>query len=243
MSIAGTHNPILEASSNLLAIVETFVDPEKLQALDKNTFRQTIDAAFADYSECLRLQNIAKQDSDDGKYALAAFIDEVVMSSQWTDKSDWMAKTLQWQYFGEHRGGEGFFNRLAEIRQQGSEKVDLLELYYLCLELGFQGMYRVFQTEKLTSLKHDIKLIIERYRGYPDLKLSTVGHETLFTDKKPKFARWKIAAMVFGFMLVVYIALTIAISSSASSTNDQLSQLSNSIKSLSQQQHYNGGGQ
>lgn len=241
MSIAGTHNSILAASNRLLALTALVNERDKHEQLAQDEYRQMIEAAFADYSECLRLQNVSKEDSDLGKYALAAFIDEVVMSSTWHGKMDWMAKTLQWQYFGEHRGGEGFYNKLAELRQHGSEKVDLLELYYLCLELGFQGMYRVFQSENLDNLKRDLKVVIERYRHYPDLQLSAASTEIVANISKRKYPYWKILLIACGVMLLIYAVLNIAISSSAGSTNKQLSTFSNSIKTISQEQHYNGG--
>lgn len=241
MSIAGTHNPILAASNDLLAIVTLFNDSGEQTELQQSDFRQMVDDAFADYSECLRLQQCSKDDSDLGKYALAAFIDELVMSSNWDGKLAWMANTLQWQYFGEHRGGEGYFNRLAELRQQGSEKVDLLELYYLCLELGFQGMYRVFQNDKLVSLKRDIKHLIERYRQYPDLQLSAASTQAPVLNKR-KLPYWKIGLIMAGILLLLYSVLNIAISNSASNSDKQLSDFSTSIKTISQEQHYNGGG-
>lgn len=241
MSIAGTHNPILDASNGLLMKVTNF-DRQQRNGLDYEQFRQSIDDGFTDFSECLRLQQQEKQQIETSKYALAAFIDEVVMTSEWTEKSQWMANTLQWQYFGEHRGGEGFFHRIAEIRQKGAEEINLLEVYYLCLELGFQGMYRVFQNEKLDGLKRELRQLIERYRDYDDLRLSAnVAMVSQAQKKSTRFQTWQIAAAVAGFMLLVFIGFSLAINTVSSSTEKALSQYSATIKSLVRQQHYKGG--
>ena len=65
----------------------------------------------------------------DAKYALAAFVDEAVMCSRWPGRTAWMSRPLQLEMFGDHVAGEGFFERLAQLRQGGEANLDLIELY------------------------------------------------------------------------------------------------------------------
>jgi type VI secretion system protein ImpK len=98
------------------------------------------------------------------KYALVAYIDEAVMKSDWQYKVKWMSSPLQLEIFGDHVAGKKFFDKLNEIVLLSSDAVELLELYYLCLEMGFEGSYRVEGIEKLQALKINIKDQIDSYR-------------------------------------------------------------------------------
>src|SRR5262245_60393242 len=70
----------------------------------------------------------------DARYALVAFLDETMaaVSDSWSP--------LQLDLFNELSAGEGFYDRIETMR--AAKNVDALEIYYLCLALGFQGKHR-----------------------------------------------------------------------------------------------------
>jgi len=88
-----------------------------------------------------RRLGIADADLSEARYALVAFIDEQVMRSDWSGRADWMARPLQLDLYRENTAGENFFVRLRSLLRAGDRPV-AVELYYLCLVLGFQGAYR-----------------------------------------------------------------------------------------------------
>ncbi|MEZ6186378.1 MAG: type IVB secretion system protein IcmH/DotU [Planctomycetota bacterium] len=76
------------------------------------------------------------------KYAMLALLDEVVLTSTWQLKGAWLAQPLQMQHFGSFNAGEEFFTRLDAIRQSNDpQKLDVAEIFYLSLALGFRGRY------------------------------------------------------------------------------------------------------
>jgi type VI secretion system protein ImpK len=79
------------------------------------------------------------EDADHVRYALVAFIDEAMQSEAGPLRDFWQSHLLQLEQFGETRAGEGFFERLRRI--QADDKNAILRVYYLCLLLGFHGMY------------------------------------------------------------------------------------------------------
>ena len=85
---------------------------------------------------------IPKRDLDDAKYAIVAFIDEQLFRAAWAGRQEWMLEPLQLVYFNENTAGEGFFERL-EALERDLARLHVLEVYYLCLTLGFQGKYAV----------------------------------------------------------------------------------------------------
>ncbi|MGC4068826.1 MAG: DotU family type IV/VI secretion system protein [Polyangiaceae bacterium] len=104
--------------------------------------RQRINALFSGMAQKGRQVGISDVDFRDATYAIAAFMDEQIMRSSWSGKTAWMSQPLQLTYFNENTAGEGFFNRLHALASTAG-KEHLVEIYYLCLALGFRGRYSI----------------------------------------------------------------------------------------------------
>jgi type VI secretion system protein ImpK len=75
------------------------------------------------------------------------------------------------EYFGEPNAGENFYSRLESLRHSNeTRKRDLLEVYYLCLALGFQG--RLGDTEGVEKRKVLMDGICRELRGEGAKRLS-----------------------------------------------------------------------
>ena len=108
-----------------------------------------------------KAQKFESADIADSKYALAAFVDEVVLNADWAGKEDWAENPLQLQYFGTYLAGEGFFEKLEALRAQAKSRGDVLRLYYQCLLLGFKGKYGITSGEILEALKKSVQSTLE----------------------------------------------------------------------------------
>lgn len=87
------------------------------------------------------------------KYAYCALVDEIVLTSQSAVRDAWARKPLQLELFGEQLAGENFFVRLDELRREGAARLQVLEVFHMCLLMGFQGKYMIEDgTEKLGLL-------------------------------------------------------------------------------------------
>lgn len=85
---------------------------------------------------------VPKRDLDDAKYAVVAFIDEQLFRAPWAGRQEWMLEPLQLVYFNENTAGEGFFDRLDALEREPA-RLHVLQVYYVCLTLGFQGKFAV----------------------------------------------------------------------------------------------------
>jgi type VI secretion system protein ImpK len=101
--------------------------------------RRLIDLLDRMVSDGRRL-GVADADLAEARYALVAFIDEQIARSDWAGRSDWMNR-LQLELYKENTAGENFFVRLRALLRSGNRPV-AVEIYYLCLVLGFEGAYR-----------------------------------------------------------------------------------------------------
>ena len=78
-----------------------------------------------------------------------------------------LRKPLQEELFGTHIAGEVFFQNLQQLlgRSDSPDLADLLEVYYLCLLLGFGGRYSAGNRGELTQIMNMTADKIRRIRG------------------------------------------------------------------------------
>jgi type VI secretion system protein ImpK len=82
---------------------------------------------------------LSPEDLQNIKYALVAFVDELMQADPGPLRDFWVSHLLQLEYFSETRAGEGFFERLERLRSE--KRGPVLRVYYLCLLFGFHGIY------------------------------------------------------------------------------------------------------
>jgi len=104
-------------------------------------------------------------------FAVVAYLDESVLTSKNPAFSTWSRLTLQEELFGEHMAGETFFRyvQLLLSRRDSAETVDVLEVYYLCMLLGYRGRYGSSGDGELRAIMESIKGKTNRVRGNPPL--------------------------------------------------------------------------
>jgi type VI secretion system protein ImpK len=100
-------------------------------------------------------------------YALVVFLDESVLNSQQPMFAAWPSRPLQEEVFGGHMGGELFFQYLTQLlaREDSDDLADVLEVYQLCLLLGFQGRFTGSTSGELQVLSQRVGERIARIRG------------------------------------------------------------------------------
>ena len=81
------------------------------------------------------------------KYALVYWIDELLIYSPWSHAEDWRRHILEWEFYHQNLGGELFFDKAREA--ETLPRTEALEVFFLCVALGFQGMY----THRLNDLQ------------------------------------------------------------------------------------------
>jgi type VI secretion system protein ImpK len=124
-------------------------------------------------------------------FAVVAFLDESVLTSKNPVFSTWSRIPLQQELFGEDMAGETFFQRVQLLlsHRDSVDAVDVLEVYYLCLLVGYRGRYgsqesggftNAFGAKtdrgsgELRAVMESIKDKINRVRG-SNLALSPAG--------------------------------------------------------------------
>ena len=160
-----------------LVFQEVFTVTVRLRAnrqtvTDAEQFRNQIRAALKASDRDGKSLGYTDDDIRLGIFAVVAFLDETVLNLRNPVFADWVRRPLQEELFGQHTAGEIFFQHLQKIlgRREIPETADLLEVYYLCLLLGFQGRYSVTGKGELRALMGAIDDKMRRIRKTrPDL--------------------------------------------------------------------------
>nr|WP_047197595.1 type IVB secretion system protein IcmH/DotU [Caldimonas brevitalea] len=129
-----------------------FLLKNKHAPLDAELFREKVKDFLKEFERGADRLKAPSEDVYLAKYAFCALVDEAVLMSQFKVRDAWERQPLQLQFFGEQLAGENFFERLEELRRQGAARVQTLEVFHMCLLLGFQGKYLLEGTEKLNYL-------------------------------------------------------------------------------------------
>jgi type VI secretion system protein ImpK len=101
-------------------------------------------------------------------FMMVAFVDESVLSCKDAIFADWPRLPLQSELFGHQLAGEIVFQEIQKLlgRQDSHEVADVLEVFYLCLLLGFQGRYAASPGQgDLYAISTSMNNKIRRIRG------------------------------------------------------------------------------
>lgn len=134
----------------------------------------------------LKNQGLAKESIITARYIICAYLDEMVMSTPWGGQSLWATRNLLMTFHKNNQGGAQFFEIIKLLNQSPAMNIDLIELCYLVLELGFQGRYRISETGsmEISSIKDNLHQIISTYRPAPLKQLSNHWRGAVNNDQK-----------------------------------------------------------
>lgn len=120
--------------------------------MDASVFRDRLRQLMSQVDRGAKKLRLETDDVFQAKFAFCALLDEIVLGSSLKVREDWERKPLQLELFGEHTAGEKFFDRLETLRGEGARRLQVLEVYHMCLLLGFQGRYALEGSERLGYL-------------------------------------------------------------------------------------------
>jgi type VI secretion system protein ImpK len=133
-------NPLLGAANVLLALVPqlrattSHPDPAGLH-------RQLL-ARVKEFETAAQASGVPQQKVIAARYVLCTFIDEVAAATPWGTSGTWAEHNLLQEFHDERDGGEKAFKLLERLGEDVAANLDLLELFYVCIALGFEGRYR-----------------------------------------------------------------------------------------------------
>jgi type VI secretion system protein ImpK len=182
---------------------------------DGESFRRRTKATLQEIERVAVSAGYDGRDVKETHFAVVAFLDSVVLHSNEPVRAEWERKTLQEEMFGQSDAGVAFFERLEHFRsRRDSEQLaDILELYLLCLLLGFEGRYSGGLRGELESIIEKVRRRIVDIRGRPQQLSPSASLAPHVTPAKPpappprpnRFRLLTLGAVIF--TLILFLAL------------------------------------
>jgi type VI secretion system protein ImpK len=138
-------------------------------ASDAASFRVNMKSAIKNAEQQALAKGYRQDEIRLATFAVVAFLDESVLTYRSVISADWQREPLGQEFFGSHLAGELFFQGLDRLlKSQDSPQVaDALEVYLLCLLLGYRGKYGLAGDETTRSLQDAALEKMKRIRGAP----------------------------------------------------------------------------
>jgi len=199
-------NPLVQAASPLLLRMGQMRNAPA--SLDVSSLRRAALDEIRRFEERARASGVRNEIVLAARYVLCAGLDEAVLSTPAGSQSEWAQHPLLVALHREAWGGEKFFEMLDRIVVDPARHIDLIELQYLILALGFSGKYQMLDRghEQLADLQHNLFRTIRNQRGTiaPDLSLQWRGLE----DQRNRLIRyvpwWVVVAAALAIVGVTF---------------------------------------
>jgi type VI secretion system protein ImpK len=149
-------------------------------------------------------------------YAYIAFLDESVLNSGQPMFAAWPRQPLQEEIFGDHMAGQTFFTRLDELLAgaDSEDMADLLEVFLLCMLLGFRGRYGAGDDGGLRDRIAFTHAKIRRIRGAegPIAPPAALPVDERVPAARDRFLPWLMTAAVLSLALAVVLFVVFRLS-------------------------------
>ncbi|MDR2788532.1 MAG: type VI secretion system protein TssL, long form [Candidatus Accumulibacter sp.] len=207
--VKAAQNPLLEAAKPLLlAIAQTPKDLPGTVSVDAwyELLAQEVNA----FTQICSKANIRREHAVTASFCLTTALDEAANGTPWGGTRDieqagiWAGQQLASRFHGDVQGGKKFFLLVGRLSARAEEHLDLLEVMYYILGLGFEGQYGAIinGSRELETIRHRLLALICAARGAVPRELSS--HWQGETPERSKFWRdipvW-ISACFFGLIV------------------------------------------
>ena len=174
---------------------------------DAAAFRSQIKATINAAESTATRRGYPPEDVRLASFAVVAFLDESILNSNNPIFADWPRMPLQEELFGGHNAGEIFFQCIDRqmARRDSQQVADVLEVYALCLLLGYRGKYSLSGQEGARAVLTTLNEKLERIRGkLPPLSPNWAPPQDALTRRT--YDPW-VRGLVFGALGALLLAI------------------------------------
>lgn len=149
---------------------------QKQHIPDIEVFRKRTKSTLQEVERVASAAGYDSRDVRDTHFAVVAFLDSVILNSKEPIRVEWERRTLQQELFGQTDAGVVFFEKLDQFRSRRDTEqlADILEVYLLCLLLGFEGRYAGAARGEMEGITESLRMRIDYIRG-KEVPLSPSG--------------------------------------------------------------------
>lgn len=220
-------NPLVNAAATLIAVFEK--TRSSLSHPDVGGLHQRLVREIKLFEKQATEIGIKPEIVLSARYCVCAALDEAVLNTPWGSESAWPQRTLLSVFHNETSGGEKFFQILQRMLESPAENLDILELMYIFLSLGFEGKYRVIHRgrDMIEQLRDELYTAIRRQTGDYERSLSPHWQGLGKTRKSLTnyLPIWVVASILGAVLLISYSGFRVWLFESSSPVVEQLDEI------------------
>jgi type VI secretion system protein ImpK len=156
VAVRAAASPLFEAAGPLLDALPVLARRQgQLDITRANNLYRRLVSEIASFQSVCQDARLRYEDIVIASYALCTALDEFasdalrgpVNETSPQPKAEpaasaWMAHSLAVRFHGDAKGGENVFRLIGRVLIEPDKHIDLLELFFVILRLGFEGVYR-----------------------------------------------------------------------------------------------------
>jgi len=220
-------NPLVRAASSLLLLSVRL--RHSVAAPEIAGLRRHAQDEIRRFEERARGGGVPNETVLAARYAVCAMLDEAVLATPWGSQSEWAQLSLLVIFHREAWGGEKFFDLLERLLLDPSRHIDLLELQYLCLVLGFGGKYRALNdgASQLHDIQRTVYGAIRKQRGPvpTDLSIHWKGHADRRNPLIGYVPWWVVGSAALAVLALTFVMYRSWLGSAAAPVQTRLAQI------------------
>lgn len=172
--IRAAQNPLLEAAQPLLRALADM--PMELEGIDSiKVMSRLLEREVVTFQTLCSHAQIRHEHVVAASYSLCTALDEAANSTPWGGAQGeeragtWAGRQLAARFHGDIKGGDKFFLLVGRLAASPEEHIDLLELMYVILGLGFEGRFSsgggANARRQLETIRHRLLTLLTSARG------------------------------------------------------------------------------
>jgi len=202
-------NPLVDAASYLFSLLGKLKSLKSYRHLNK--LQKELIHEINVLQETIKQHNYNAEYIVVCRYILCATFDDVFLNTTWGNQGQWDQFSLLAAFNQDRQHQDKFFTIMERIVKEPALYIDLMELLYICLSMGYKGQYRgtehnQYQLEQIT---HNLYKHIRAYRGNISKSLSPTSAPVTKSTRKPKASH---TSFLFIFFVTACIVMTIFVS-------------------------------
>lgn len=206
-------NPMVAAALSMISLASRLRQTAVYPAVDE--LRQRLSAEVSGFENKLLQSGISADHVRMASYALCSFLDETILNTPWGSQSNWGHQSLLISFHKEAWGGEKFFDIVGMLVKQPAQNLNLIELAYLFLSLGFQGKFRILTNglNELEKYRLELYQLIARVKGdyEPELSPRWQGLRDVRNALVRYVPLWVVGAVLGVALILAYTGFVLAL--------------------------------
>lgn len=170
-------NRLLDLAPGFFSALSNLIQPV-WQTLDVDAQLARLVSEIDGVCTCLLQNQYSDEYTRVARYVFFAVADDLIATSVFGKAHQWDERRLLKKIYQDEPLQDKFFLILEKVLQEANVYMDLLELMYICLQMGYQGMYRYQeQVKPLSTWVRAVYHCLSSHRGRVSQRLAVGRRE------------------------------------------------------------------